>query len=193
MFSEKLAVIFPGMGYNGDKPLLYYAKKMAKAAGYDVIDVTYELPVKSKEILNDKEGMKAAFEIALRQVEEQLSAIEFNKCEKILFVGKSIGTALAASYDKTHNIDAAQLVFTPVPQTFDFLRAGCGTVFHGNADPWCPREIANTKCEELGLELVIVEGGNHSLETGDPIRDIQELEDVMEIVEKSLAREDTDV
>ena len=79
MFNEKLAVIFPGMGYNGDKPLLYYTKKLAKAAGYDVIDVTYELPVKSKEILNDKEGMKAAFEIALKQVEEQLSTIEFNK------------------------------------------------------------------------------------------------------------------
>ena len=91
---------------------------------------------------------------------------------------------MAASYDKTHNIDAAQLVFTPVPQTFDFLRAGCGTVFHGNADPWCKTDIATARCEELGLELVIVEKGNHSLETGDPIRDIQELEDVMGEVEK---------
>ena len=43
MCSEKLVVIFPGMGYNGDKPLLYYTKKLAKAAGYDVIDVTYEV------------------------------------------------------------------------------------------------------------------------------------------------------
>ena len=184
MFSEKLAVIFPGMGYNGDKPLLYYTKKLAKAAGYDVIDVTYELPVKSKEILNDKEGMKAAFEIALKQVEEQLSTIEFNKCEKVLFVGKSIGTALAAYYDKKHNTNATQLVFTPVPQTFDFLRAGCGTVFHGNAYPWCKTDIAKERCEELGLELVIVEKGNHSLETGEPIRDIKNLENVMEKVEK---------
>lgn len=184
MFSEKLAVVFPGMGYNGDKPVLYYTKKLAKAAGYDVIDVTYELPVKSKDILNDRDGMKAAFEIAVKQVEEQLDAGEFDKCEKVLFVGKSIGTALAGYYDKSHNINAAQLIFTPVPQTFDFLRAGSGVVFHGNADPWCNTEIAGNKCEELGLDLIIVEKGNHSLETGDPIKDIQELEDVMEEVEK---------
>jgi len=186
MFSEKLVVIFPGMGYNGDKPLLYYTKKLAKTAGYDVIDVTYELPVKSKDILNDKEGMKAAFEIAAKQVEEQLGEVEFDKCEKILFVGKSIGTALAAYYDKTYNIGATQLVFTPVPQTFDFLRAESGTVFHGNADPWCKTDIARARCEELGLELVIVEKGNHSLETGEVISDIQEMVNVMTIVEKLL-------
>jgi len=184
MFSEKIAVIFPGMGYNSDKPLLYYTKKLVKAAGYDVIDITYELPVKAKEILNDKEGMKAAFEIAIKQVEEQLAEVKFDKCENILFVGKSIGTALAAYYDKTYNIGAAQLVFTPVPQTFDFLRAESGIVFHGNADPWCRTDIAGTKCEELGLELVIVEKGNHSLETGNPIKDIQELGTIMKIVEK---------
>ena len=30
---NKLAVIFPGIGYTKDKPLLYYAGKLAKAAG----------------------------------------------------------------------------------------------------------------------------------------------------------------
>ena len=183
MFSEKIAVIFPGMGYNADKPLLYYTKKLAKAADYDVIDVKYELPVKSKDILNDKEGMKATFEIAAKQVEKQLDEVEFGKCEKILFVGKSIGTALAAYYDKTYNIGAKQLVFTPVPQTFDFLRAESGIVFHGNADPWCRTDIVKTRCEELGLEMVIVEKGNHSLETGEVIRDVQELRNIMKIVE----------
>ena len=146
MFSEKIAVIFPGMGYNTDKPLLYYTKKLAKAADYDVIDVTYELPVKSKDILNDKEGMKATFEIAAKQVEKQL-------------------------------------VFTPVPQTFDFLRAESGIVFHGNADPWCRTDIVKTRCKELGLEMIIVEKGNHSLETGEVIRDVQELRNIMKIVE----------
>ncbi len=38
---NKLAVIFPGIGYTKDKPLLYYAGKLAKAAGYNVISVEY--------------------------------------------------------------------------------------------------------------------------------------------------------
>jgi phosphoglycolate phosphatase len=36
---------------------------------------------------------------------------------------------------------------------------------------------------ELGLEMVIVEKGNHSLETGEVIRDVQELRNIMKIVE----------
>lgn len=183
MVGNKLAVIFPGMGYNSDKPVLYYTKKIAKKAGFDIVDVTYELPVKSKEIMNDKEGMKGAFEIAIKQVEQQLKEYDFDKYEKIVFVGKSIGTALAAYYDGKNKIGATQIVFTPVPQTFDFLRAGSGIVFHGNADPWCKTEIADPKCKELSLELVIVEQGNHSLETGAVIADIEALQDVMERVE----------
>jgi hypothetical protein len=36
---------------------------------------------------------------------------------------------------------------------------------------------------ELRLEMVIVEKGNHSLETGEVIRDVQELRNIMKIVE----------
>ena len=31
MNNNKLAVIFPGIGYHSDKPLLYYSKKVAKS------------------------------------------------------------------------------------------------------------------------------------------------------------------
>lgn len=31
----KLVVCFPGIGYHCDKPLLYYSRKLAAAAGYD--------------------------------------------------------------------------------------------------------------------------------------------------------------
>ena len=31
----KLAVYFPGVGYHCDKPLLYYARKIAAACGFD--------------------------------------------------------------------------------------------------------------------------------------------------------------
>ena len=37
----KAAVIFPGIGYHTDKPLLYYGKKLAKEAGYRIIEVNY--------------------------------------------------------------------------------------------------------------------------------------------------------
>ena len=37
----KLAVIFPGIGYHTDKPLLYYGKKLARESGYQIIEVNY--------------------------------------------------------------------------------------------------------------------------------------------------------
>ena len=35
---KKLAVLFPGIGYHCDKPLLYYSKKCLSAYGYEIID-----------------------------------------------------------------------------------------------------------------------------------------------------------
>ena len=38
---KKLAVIFPGVGYHTDKPLLYYSKKLAAESGYMIKEVSY--------------------------------------------------------------------------------------------------------------------------------------------------------
>ena len=41
MSDKRLAIIFPGMGYHKDKPLLYYSRKLLEQMGYDVIEVEY--------------------------------------------------------------------------------------------------------------------------------------------------------
>ncbi len=168
------------MGYNTSKPLLYYSRKLALNTGYDVVEVNYELPVKAKEILNDKAGMKEVFDIAIRQVEDKLSSVNFGEYTRVLFIGKSIGTALAAYYAREHQIEAMQLILTPVPQTFDLLQGARGIVFHGLSDPWCDNDIAEDKCKELSMELITVDNANHSLETGDVIIDLDNMKQIME-------------
>ena len=39
--SEKLAVLFPGVGYQIDRPLLYHSAKLARERGYEVCTVSY--------------------------------------------------------------------------------------------------------------------------------------------------------
>ena len=39
--SNQLAVLFPGIGYHIDKPLLYYSAKLARARGCDLLAVQY--------------------------------------------------------------------------------------------------------------------------------------------------------
>ena len=51
---KKLAVIFPGVGYHTDKPLLYYSKKLASRNGYEIVEVPYgKFP---KGVLKRKDG-----------------------------------------------------------------------------------------------------------------------------------------
>ncbi len=184
MNNKKLAVIFPGMGYHSDKPLLYFTKRIARENGYEIIEVSYEFPYRAREIMNDRSRMKEAFEIAASQIKEQLGEIDFKGYSDVVFVGKSIGTALAAYFDSLLDVGARHLVFTPVPQTFEMIRKSAGIVFHGLSDPWCPTDIAESKCMELELELCKVDRANHSLETDSASDDIKNLEWIMQKVEQ---------
>ena len=92
----KLCVLFPGIGYTCDKPLLYYSARLARAAGYEVIPLRYSgFPEGAK---GSGEKMRAAAAHALMQSEEQLEGLCREKYERILFIGKSIGTAACLEY-----------------------------------------------------------------------------------------------
>ena len=112
MKNKKIAVVFPGVGYHADKPLLYYSRKLAAQYGYEVICAEYgRLP---SGIKGDAKKMYEAYEQASAHVEEQLSRIDFSSCSHVLFLSKSIGTAVAASYDRKKQIGAGHVYYTPV-------------------------------------------------------------------------------
>ncbi len=186
MKSDKLAVIFPGMGYHSDKPLLYYSKRLARERGYEIIEIKYDFKVRARDIMNDKDAMHEAFSHAAKETKRQLSSVKYEDYKKILFIGKSIGTTVAAYYDQKNGINAGHIVFTPVPETFKYLRDGCGIVFHGTADPWCDTELAESKCEELHLEIFEVNDANHSLETNDPIIDCSRMQGILNKVDEMM-------
>lgn len=176
----KAAVIFPGIGYHTDKPLLYYGKKLAKEAGYRIIEVNYSgFP---QNVKGNEEKMRQAYELARTQAEKILSDINFKEYESILFISKSIGTVVAADYDNIYDLNAKHIYFTPVPQTFSLVREKSGIVFHGLNDPWCETSVVVENCKRLKLNLKTFEGANHSLETGDCLRDLE----IMGMVFRSL-------
>ncbi len=180
----KAAVIFPGIGYHTDKPLLYYGKKLAKESGYQIIEVNYTgFP---SDVKGNEEKMKQSFEIARTQAEETLCDVNFQEYESVLFISKSIGTAVAAVYDNDHAVNAQHICFTPVPQTFSVLREKSGIVFHGLNDPWCESSVAEENCKKLNLKLKTFEGANHSLETGDCLRDLEIMSMVFDSLKDSI-------
>ena len=132
MYKSKLAILFPGIGYTCDKPLLYYSGKLAAVCGYELKPVPYgnfEPGIKG-----NPQKMEEAFRSALQQAEGILRDVDFADRE-LLFLSKSIGTAVAAAYAEQHGLRVKSVSFTPVEQTFRFAK-GDGIMFHGTADPW---------------------------------------------------------
>lgn len=173
----KLAVIFPGIGYHTDKPLLYYSRMLAKNYGYEVIEVPYgNFP---KNVKGSKEKMELAFHMACEQAEELLKDVDFTEPEKILFISKSVGTVVAAWYAEKYHLETDNIYFTPVEATFLFpLRDGIA--FHGTADSWVETELVKRSCREKNLSaLYLTENGDHSLETGNALADLSNMKFIL--------------
>ena len=192
---SKICVLFPGIGYTVDRPLIYYAGKLFKKLGYEVIQLRYEGLPKKKG--NDVSKMGDTFKMVMEQTRLQLSSVFDNrasdKYDSIVFVGKSIGTIAATVY-------AAELVeqagvtglerilrfvyMTPLAETFIKAVAVPSIAFHGTSDPWVQTEIVERECERMGTTLYKYKDANHSLETGDAETDIESLGDVIRKIEQ---------
>lgn len=176
MKEKKMAVIFPGVGYHADKPLLYCSRKLAARQGYEILCVDYgRLP---SGIKGHPDLMRAAYEQALGQALQQLSAIEWEACSHVLFISKSLGTAVAAACDKKEQIGAGHVYYTPVEASFQNMGTK-GIVFHGTGDDWARTEVIAAECEKRGLPLFLTEGANHSMETGDTLKDLKIMRKIM--------------
>ena len=179
----KLAVIFPGIGYHTDKPLLYYSKKLARSAGFDIREIAYgALP---DGALDDPERLQQAARQALDAAEAQLAGVDWRAPSSLLFVSKSIGTAIASLIAVRHGLTPFHLYFTPVGHGLSRLQ-GRGIVFHGTADPWARTEDVSAACREKGLQLHLTGHANHSLETGCVQDDLREMRRIMVLCEDYL-------
>lgn len=199
--TKKTALIFPGLGYHPDKPLLYYGKKLAARLGYDVIEIRYG--GFAWGVKDNPEKMREAFESALAQTEEILKEKGFlvdpqdrdkeslggrDEIEmdgrvsdtELLFISKSIGTAVAAAWQEKHGLPGHHLYFTPVAETFLFAQKESGIAFHGTADSWVDTKVVEENCRRLSIPLYITENADHSMETGDVEADLETMRGIMQ-------------
>ncbi len=176
---SKIAVYFPGLGYHCDKPLLYYSRSIAGKLGYEnskTVHYTYSAP----NIRGNAEKMKEAYEALFSQAENILADIVWSEYDDVLFISKSIGTIIAASYAAKHGLTTArQILYTPLAQTF--LAPPRNAIgFIGTADAWSSVDEIIRLSAANHIPLTVYGGCNHSLECGEPLKDIDTLKDVMQ-------------
>ncbi|MBR3267876.1 MAG: alpha/beta hydrolase [Oscillospiraceae bacterium] len=181
MEQKKLAVIFPGIGYHKDKPLLYYAARIAQNCGYETISVEYcNMPEK---IRGNTEMMRIAAELACQQASEQLQSVNICDYNRILLIGKSIGTIAAAKFAAEHPDHIKEIRYTPLESTFSFVPSVTGSciAFLGTDDPWSDKNRITKEAAKQNIPLYLYPDCNHSLECHDVIRNIEYLREIMQI------------
>ena len=171
-----IAVFFPGIGYTIDRPLLHYASRLMQSYGYERVFAGYgQIPVR---IEPGSDRVKEALSPAYDRVCEQLAEVEFEKYRDIIFIGKSIGTIIAAKFAKEHCLDIKHVWYTPLFETFSFETARA-IAFIGDDDPWSDVGKVKMTAKDMGIVMHSYPKGNHSLETGDVFTDIEIAKDVM--------------
>jgi hypothetical protein len=182
--SKMLAVLFPGMRYTCDKPLLYFTTELLLAKGYDVLqlwanyrDDTFEQLSQAEQTIRLVSDGQALFN----------AGQQFGKYEKTLLCGKSLGTLIMAfilnldqDFPNLQTIWLTPLLNLP-PVSESILKnqspvfiAGSLSDFTFNSGPY-DQIGSNTN-----ITSFIIEEADHSLEVpGDTLQSINILDTVI--------------
>lgn len=182
-------MLFPGIGYSLDRPLLHFSRRLAAGHGYEILPLPYAgFPA---QVRGDREKLLQCLRIARRQTDEMLSGVDLSAYDQLLFIGKSIGTAVAAELADRAPIRARvrQVIYTPLAETFA-VPVREAVVFTGADDPWVGRGDSPIPalCAERGLPCIVIPGANHSLETEDVQTDLETLRRVLEETERFIQK-----
>ena len=165
---ERCVVLLPGVRYFSQAPLLWFAREVAEAAGWSVLEVSERAPA-------DQEP----FEWILKRAESALNA---TSATQVALVGKSLGSA-AAPLATQRALPAVWL--TPLLIRAEVLAALGATdrptlIIGSPADPsWGNGALP----ENEALEVLELDDLDHSLQReGDPLGSIDVLRTVSERV-----------
>lgn len=192
--ARRLAVLYPGLGYNVSMPLMYYTGHVFSGLGADVllVDTAYNknsafsaLPEAERDAWAATDAV-AALDEALRQ----------RAYERVTLAGKSIGTlAAGAVLEARPGAPIESVVWlTPLIKNAR-LRQQAAARMHralfitGSADPHYDAALIEEARKSTGGEVMLVDGANHSLEIpGDLMRSLAIMRQVIERIDR-FARE----
>lgn len=183
----KLCLVFPGIGYHSDKPLIYYSKKIAKENNYSIIEIHYK--GFEGDILNHKDDRQNAIQLGISQADQVLKSIDFSDYDEILALAKSIGTTIALACMDKMDIKGKAVLYTPIEETFAY-NVSNAVIFHGMNDPWLDNNTYSEQIEKQNWIHYEYDQCNHSMETNHAIMDLTICKDIMTKTQKFIEGED---
>ncbi|WP_078548524.1 alpha/beta hydrolase [Litchfieldia alkalitelluris] len=162
--SDTLTIILPGAGYTVHKPLLYYSTGVMVKRGFDVLHINYSYSKEELSSLKDTE-----FVSAIQSVIDHI--VQHQNYQNYMIIAKSLGTIALPYLLETSIFHSAKIIWlTPLLQKTDvsesLLRTNnAGLCIIGDQDPCYIKETFDSLKENQFLDLQLIEGADHSLET----------------------------
>ena len=189
----RLGVVFPGLGYNSDMPLLYYPAKLLVDRGADVLQLRPDYNTPDFLSLSGEERARWAFADATAALRAGLAERRY---QHVTLVGKSIGTmALAHLLATEAQLPSAATVWlTPllrIPQVAEAAGRFRGPALYvaGTSDPNHDADAMARVQQVTSAEALIVQGADHSMEIrGGLLRSVAILQQIIQVIAGFLDR-----
>lgn len=171
---NKLVVIFPGLGYGVDAPLLYYADFLFETKGYDRIYIDYNQYLQDTSLTIPQRLNR------LRQYElDQLKSICWSKYDTIVFLSKSIGSMEAGWIADQLHLPVKHIFLTPIVEAMPYCTPDT-TVIMGTND-------RHYSAYQHHTPSLYFPEADHSLEVkNDPLRSVENLKEYLLFLDQML-------
>ena len=190
--THKAAIVFPGLAYNSQMPLLHYTIKTIIDSGRNVLAVDYDYS-NNPEFLN--QSQKTRSDWLIDDVEASLRVMtDEEKQEVVCLAGKSLGTLALGHLLETHEDlrDAKTIWLTPLiknPELLEQMLAYMkdAILVIGAKDHHFDRDIIDRLNATTQLGGIIIEEANHSLEIeGDVTKSLRVLMQIVSVLQQFL-------
>jgi hypothetical protein len=179
--SNHLCIIFPGLGYTADMPLLYYSSVVMESKGAGVLQVHYNYKTETFQTLSQKEQYQHIITDATIAYK---TAIKQRDYQHVTLIGKSLGT-LALGHLLTTQPEVENTGFVWLTPLFrnEALHLQMMSRKHralfviGSSDPHYDQSKLAEVETATGGESLVFGSADHSLEIpGKPLESLQFLQ-----------------
>ena len=153
--TNRLMVLLPGRGATTDIPIMTYLREIGTRLLFDVFVVTYGFHLTQEAISFDK------IPLAMHDTEDALAQVLTKPYDHICWVGKSLGTPIAAMLAAKQDATTQSIIhLTPILDATEMNLGMAQLAIIGTQDRWYDAEKRHDTAD---VQWEVYDGVNHGL------------------------------
>lgn len=172
---KRIVISFPG-ARGCEIPLLYFGAKFFEDQGYEKLFLNHPI--------GEMDNLSLYIEQVYENAAKVIGKMDFQEYEHVVFVAKSLGTAVACRIKECYQIPASLILFTPLEETMPYIHRENDILLTamGDRDRYLPASVLRERCEQENINYYIEPGVGHRMEV------VKDLRRNLEILQNVLGR-----